>query len=181
MRIGVKLCSEERSASELVDDAARAEEAGFNFAAISDHFHPWIDAQGESPFVWGVLGGIATATDELEIGTAVTCPTVRMHPAVVAHAAATAATMMPGRFFLGVGTGEWLNEHITGSTLADARTSGGRCCVKRSRSCACSGPATWSTIVDGITWSRERACIHCPTSPSRSSWRRAAPRRLAGG
>ena len=116
MRIGVKLCSEERSAPELVEDAARAEEAGFDFAAISDHFHPWVGAQGESPFVWGVLGGIAAATERLEIGTAVTCPTVRMHPAVVAHAAATAATMLPGRWFLGVGTGEWLNEHITGST-----------------------------------------------------------------
>jgi len=114
MRFGVKLCSEERSASDLVHDAVRAEQAGFDFAAISDHFHPWIGAQGESPFVWSVLGGVAAVTDSLEVGTAVTCPTVRMHPAIVSQAAATAATMLPGRFFLGVGTGEWLNEHVTG-------------------------------------------------------------------
>ena len=115
MRLGLKLCAEERTASELLTDASRAEEAGFDFAAISDHFHPWVDAQGESPFVWGVLGGVAAVTDELEVGTAVTCPTVRMHPAIVAQAAATAAAMLEGRFFLGVGTGEWLNEHVTGA------------------------------------------------------------------
>jgi coenzyme F420-dependent glucose-6-phosphate dehydrogenase len=114
MRFGIKLCSEERTAGELVEDAVGAEAAGFDLAAISDHFHPWIDAQGESPFVWSVLGGVATATERLEIGTAVTCPTTRMHPAIVAQAAATAASMMPGRFFLGVGTGERLNEHVTG-------------------------------------------------------------------
>jgi coenzyme F420-dependent glucose-6-phosphate dehydrogenase len=115
MRFGVKLCAEERTASELITDAARAEQAGFDFAAISDHFHPWVDAQGESPFVWGVLGGVAAVTDDLEVGTAVTCPTVRMHPAIVAQAAATAAALLEGRFFLGVGTGEWLNEHVTGA------------------------------------------------------------------
>jgi coenzyme F420-dependent glucose-6-phosphate dehydrogenase len=112
VRIGYKLCSEERTALELVEDARGAEAAGFDFAAISDHFHPWTDAQGESPFVWGALGGIATATERIEVGTAVTCPTVRIHPAIVAQAAATAAAMLPGRFFLGVGTGENLNEHI---------------------------------------------------------------------
>ena len=115
MRFGLKLCAEERAATDLLADAVRAEEAGFDFAAISDHFHPWVDAQGESPFVWGVLGGIAAVTEELEVGTAVTCPTVRMHPAIVAQAAATAAAMFEGRFFLGVGTGEWLNEHVTGA------------------------------------------------------------------
>lgn len=114
MRLGLKLCAEERTAAELLDDAVRAEEAGFDFAAISDHFHPWVEAQGESPFVWGVLGGVASVTDELEVGTAVTCPIVRMHPAIVAQAAATAATMLEDRFFFGVGTGEWLNEHVTG-------------------------------------------------------------------
>ena len=123
MRVGLKLCSEERTATELVDDAVRAEEAGFDFAAISDHFHPWVDAQGESPFVWSVLGAIGTVTEQLEVGTAVTCPTIRVHPAIVAQAAATVATMMPGRFFLGVGTGERLNEHVTGQRwpATDAR------------------------------------------------------------
>jgi coenzyme F420-dependent glucose-6-phosphate dehydrogenase len=89
-----------------------AEERGFSFALISDHYHPWTDRQGQSPFVWSVMGGIAHATKELVVGTGVTCPTVRMHAAIIAQAAATAAAMMPGRFFLGVGTGENLNEHI---------------------------------------------------------------------
>jgi len=114
MRIGYKLCSEERSPLALVDDARRAEAAGFDFAAISDHFHPWTDVQGESPFVWTSIGAIATATERITLGTAVTCPTVRQHPALVAQAAATAACLLPGRFFLGVGTGERLNEHIFG-------------------------------------------------------------------
>jgi coenzyme F420-dependent glucose-6-phosphate dehydrogenase len=109
---GYKLCSEEQSPRELVRLAARAEEVGFTFGVISDHFHPWVDAQGHSPFVWGVVGGIAQATEKLHLGTGVTCPTIRTHPAIIAHAAATAADMMPGRFFLGVGSGENLNEHI---------------------------------------------------------------------
>jgi coenzyme F420-dependent glucose-6-phosphate dehydrogenase len=114
MRVGIKLCAEERSANELVQDAVAAEEAGFDFAAVSDHFHPWVDAQGESPFVWSVLGGVAVATERIEVGTAVTCPTIRTHPVIVAQAAATVASMLPRRFFLGVGTGERLNEHVTG-------------------------------------------------------------------
>jgi G6PDH family F420-dependent oxidoreductase len=112
--IGYALSSEEHRPADLVRHARLAEEAGFSFALISDHFHPWIDRQGQSPFVWGVLGAIAEATERLEVGTGVTCPTVRIHPAVIAHAAATAAALMPGRFFLGVGTGENLNEHILG-------------------------------------------------------------------
>ena len=91
-----------------------AEDAGFTFALISDHFHPWIDRQGQSPFVWGVLGAIAQATDRLVVGTGVTCPTIRTHPAIIAQAAATAAALMPDRFFLGLGTGENLNEHVVG-------------------------------------------------------------------
>jgi len=113
--IGYALSSEEFAPRDLVTFARAAEDAGFTFALISDHFHPWIDAQGQSPFVWSVLGAIAQATDRLKIGTGVTCPTVRIHPAIIAQAAATTATMMPGRFFLGVGTGENLNEHITGA------------------------------------------------------------------
>lgn len=112
IQIGYKLCSEEQSPQELVECARRAEEIGFSFAMISDHFHPWIDRQGQSSFVWAVLGGIAQATKRIKIGTAVTCPTVRIHPAIIAQAAATAATMLPGRFMLGVGSGENLNEHI---------------------------------------------------------------------
>jgi len=112
MQIGYKLSSEEHPANDLIRYAERAEEAGFGFAAISDHYHPWIDKQGHSPFVWSVLGGLAHATERMSFFPAVTCPTLRIHPAVIAQAAATTATMMPGRFALGVGTGELLNEHI---------------------------------------------------------------------
>ena len=114
MHLGYSLSSEEHRPEQLVAWARRAEEVGFEYASISDHFHPWVEAQGNSPFVWSVLGGIATATETLKVGTGVTCPTRRYHPAIVAQAAATVASMMPGRFFLGVGTGENLNEHIVG-------------------------------------------------------------------
>jgi coenzyme F420-dependent glucose-6-phosphate dehydrogenase len=114
LEIGYALSSEEHRPGDLVRYAAAAEATGFRFALISDHFHPWTDNQGQSPFVWSVLGGIAQATERLQVGTGVTCPTFRMHPALVAHAAATVADMMPGRFFLGVGSGENLNEHILG-------------------------------------------------------------------
>jgi len=119
VRIGYALSSEEHRPGDLVRHARLAEEAGFSFALISDHFHPWIDAQGQSPFVWSVIGAIAEATSNLELGTGVTCPTIRIHPAIIAQAAATAGAMMEGRFFLGVGTGENLNEHILGDRWPD--------------------------------------------------------------
>jgi len=111
---GYWLSSEEHTPLDLVRNAARAEETGFSFAMVSDHFHPWIEAQGQSPFVWSVLGGIAQATERIAVATGVTCPLVRTHPAIVAHASATAAAMLPGRFTLGLGTGENLNEHVLG-------------------------------------------------------------------
>jgi G6PDH family F420-dependent oxidoreductase len=114
VELGYALSSEEHPPRDLVAYAVRAEELGFTFAGISDHFHPWTEEQGQSPFVWTVIGAIAQATSTLKLGTGVTCPTVRTHPAIVAHAAATAEAMMPGRFTLGVGTGEALNEHIFG-------------------------------------------------------------------
>ena len=114
LEIGYALSSEEHPPGDLVRYARRAEEVGFTFALISDHFHPWVDRQGHSPFAWTVIGAIAQATERLRLGTGVTCPLMRYHPAVVAQAAATAAALMPGRFFLGVGTGENLNEHILG-------------------------------------------------------------------
>lgn len=120
--IGYALSSEEHGPIDLVRHAARAEEAGFSFAVISDHYHPWTDRQGQSPFVWGVLGAIAQATERLRLGTGVTCPTVRIHPAIVAQASATAAALMPGRFFLGLGSGERLNEHILGTPWPDLGT-----------------------------------------------------------
>ena len=113
MELGYSLASEELHPTEMVRAAKRAEEIGFRSAWVSDHFHPWIDRQGQSPFVWSVIGGIAATTD-LRVGTAVTCPTIRTHPAIIAQAAATSGAMAPGRFFLGVGSGEALNEHIFG-------------------------------------------------------------------
>jgi G6PDH family F420-dependent oxidoreductase len=113
-KIGYALSSEEHGPNALVGFAKRAEETGFDFLMISDHFHPWTDKQGHSPFVWSVLGAIARETDRIPIGTGVTCPIIRTHPAIVAHAAATVGAMMPGRFWLGLGTGENLNEHVLG-------------------------------------------------------------------
>lgn len=114
MEVGYTLSSEENGAGALVAQAERAEAAGFAFASISDHFHPWIERQGESPFVWAVLGAVSQRTERLRVMTGVTCPTMRMHPAIVAQAAATAACLLPGRFALGVGSGENLNEHVVG-------------------------------------------------------------------
>ena len=120
MKIGYFLSSEEWGPRDLVAQAVKAEQAGFEGLWISDHFHPWNDEQGHSPFVWSVIGAIAQATDNMHVTTAVTCPTVRIHPAVIAQAAATAAVMLEGRFSLGVGSGEALNEHITGAHWPEA-------------------------------------------------------------
>jgi len=98
MILGYHLSSEEHGPNDLVEHARRAEEAGFAYGVVTDHFHPWIDAQGQSPYVWSVLGGIARKTNRLRVGTAVTCPLFRMHPSLVAQAAATAAIMFEGRF-----------------------------------------------------------------------------------
>jgi G6PDH family F420-dependent oxidoreductase len=112
--IGIAFSSEERSATEIVAAARKAEEAGFTAGWISDHFHPWNNEQAQSPFVWSVLGALAEATSEMSWETAVTCPTLRTHPAILAQATATTASLMPGRFRFGVGSGEALNEHIFG-------------------------------------------------------------------
>jgi G6PDH family F420-dependent oxidoreductase len=111
--IGYFLSCEQFGPKELLDQARRAEDAGFERLWISDHFHPWNDEQGQSPFVWGVIGALSEAVS-LPVTTAVTCPTVRIHPAIIAQAAATAAVQLDGRFVLGVGSGEALNEHVLG-------------------------------------------------------------------
>ncbi len=118
--IGYALSSEEHAPLDMVRWAERAEQAGFGFALISDHYHPWTDKQGHSGFVWGLIGAISQRTERLVLGTGVTAPTMRIHPAIIAQAAATAATLMPGRFFLGVGSGEALNEHILGDKWPEA-------------------------------------------------------------
>jgi G6PDH family F420-dependent oxidoreductase len=119
MRIGYFLSSEELTPAEMLEQARGAERAGFSALWISDHYHPWVDAQGQSPFVWSMIGALAQATS-LPITTAVTCPTVRIHPAVIAQAAATSAVLTGGKFRLGVGTGEALNEHIFGDAWPEA-------------------------------------------------------------
>ena len=114
MQIGYKLASEGFGPQELIRQAVRAEQAGFDFVEMSDHFHPWLEVQGHSSFTWSVLGAIAAKTSTLGLATGVTCPTVRYHPAIIAQAAATMALVSDGRFTLGVGAGERLNEHVVG-------------------------------------------------------------------
>lgn len=119
-KLGYTLSSEEHDPRRLVELAVLAEEHGFDFVSISDHFHPWITEQGHSPFVWSLLGAIAGATEEIEVGVGVTCPTMRIHPAILAQATATTANLLPERFFWGVGSGEALNEQILGDAWPPA-------------------------------------------------------------
>jgi G6PDH family F420-dependent oxidoreductase len=119
VKIGYFLSCEEYTPAQLVEQAVAAEQAGFDALWISDHFHPWNDEQGQSPFVWSIIGALSQAC-RLPVTTAVTCPTVRTHPAIVAQAAATASLQLEGRFILGVGSGEALNEHITGANWPHA-------------------------------------------------------------
>ena len=114
LSLGYKLMAEEHGPNGLVQNAERAERSGFDFAAISDHFFPWLDEQGHSPFAWVVLGAIANATQRLGLMTAVTCPIMRYHPAIIAQAAATLGVLTDNRFTLGLGSGERLNEHVVG-------------------------------------------------------------------
>ncbi|MET8275095.1 TIGR03557 family F420-dependent LLM class oxidoreductase [Streptomyces sp. NPDC005096] len=121
MKLGYKLAAEAFGPVELVRQAVLAEQAGFDFVEISDHYHPWLDNQGHSPFAWTVLGAIAAKTSRIGLATGATCPSVRYHPAIIAQAAATLALMSDGRFVLGVGSGERLNEHIVGRGFPDMR------------------------------------------------------------
>jgi G6PDH family F420-dependent oxidoreductase len=111
---GYTLMGEQSGPTELVDQAVRAEAAGFDFAVASDHYYPWLDVQGHSPYTWSVLGAVAYATRAMRLMSFVTCPTRRYHPAVVAQKAATIGVMSQGRFTLGLGAGENLNEHVVG-------------------------------------------------------------------
>jgi len=120
MRIGYFLACEEYGPAELVRQARMAEAAGFGGLWISDHFHPWNEQQGHSPLVWSVIGAVSQATSQIKLMTAVTCPTVRIHPAIIAQAAATSSVLLEGRFALGVGSGEALNEHILGGRWPEA-------------------------------------------------------------
>lgn len=113
-KFGYTLMCEQSGPRELVADAVRAEAAGFDFEVISDHYSPWLDAQGHAPNAWAVLGAVAHATSTVELMTYVTCPTMRYHPAVVAQQAATIGLLSGDRFTLGLGAGENLNEHVIG-------------------------------------------------------------------
>jgi G6PDH family F420-dependent oxidoreductase len=115
VKLGYKLMTEEHGPADLVRNAKRAEQAGFAFAAISDHYFPWLEEQGHAPFAWSVLGAVAQATEHLGLMTSVTCPIMRYHPAIVAQAAATMGLLADGRFTLGLGAGERLNEHVVGA------------------------------------------------------------------
>ena len=115
IKLGYKLMSEEHGPQALVRNAAQAERAGFDFAAISDHVSPWIEEQGHAPLAWPVLGALANATQRIGLMTAVTCPILRYHPAIVAQGAATLGVLSDNRFTLGLGAGERLNEHIVGA------------------------------------------------------------------
>ncbi|MBA3251815.1 MAG: TIGR03557 family F420-dependent LLM class oxidoreductase [Geodermatophilaceae bacterium] len=114
MRIGYTMMCEQTGPQELVRDVVAAERVGFDFAVISDHYFPWLAEQGPSPYAWSVLGAAAQATERIPLMTYVTCPTFRYHPAVVAQKAATVALLSEGRFTLGLGAGENLNEHVIG-------------------------------------------------------------------
>ncbi|MFE9425892.1 LLM class F420-dependent oxidoreductase [Kitasatospora sp. NPDC006697] len=115
VRIGYTMMSEQRGPRQLVEDVVRAEQVGFDFSVASDHYFPWLEEQGHSPYVWSVLGAAAQATERIPLMTYVTCPTMRYHPAVVAQKAATVQLLSQGRFRLGLGSGENLNEHVTGA------------------------------------------------------------------
>jgi G6PDH family F420-dependent oxidoreductase len=114
VKLGYTLFSELNGPNELVAQASRAEETGFDFAVISDHYHPWLNSHSDSPFAWSVLGAVAATTERIGLMTLVTCPFLRYHPAIVAQAAATIAIMSGNRFTLGLGAGERLNEHVVG-------------------------------------------------------------------
>ena len=113
-RIGYTLMTEQSGPRSLVDYARRAEEVGFDFEVSSDHYSPWLTEQGHSPYAWSVLGAVSQVTSRVELMTYITCPTMRYHPAVVAQKAATVSLLSEGRFTLGLGSGENLNEHTVG-------------------------------------------------------------------
>src|SRR4051794_24478443 len=119
---GFSLMCELHDPKALLDQARRAEQAGFDFVTISDHYHPWLYSHGHSPYAWSVLGGVAATTERIDMGSLVTCPTIRYHPAIVAQKAATLAAMSDGRFQLGLGAGENLNEHVVGEGWPPAST-----------------------------------------------------------
>src|SRR5919202_2020858 len=121
-QFGFSLMCELHHPRALVEQAKRAEAAGFDFVTISDHFHPWLYSHGHSPYAWTVLGGVAASTERIRMMTYVTCPIIRYHPAIVAQKAATMGALSGGRFEIGLGAGENLNEHVVGQGWPPAHT-----------------------------------------------------------
>ena len=121
MQVGYKLATEAFTPQQIVEQTKLAEQAGFDFVEMSDHYHPWLDAQGHSGFTWSMLGAMAASTERIGLVTGVTCPFFRYHPAIIAQAAATTALLSGGRFTLGVGSGERLNEHVVGRPFPAVR------------------------------------------------------------
>jgi G6PDH family F420-dependent oxidoreductase len=114
VKYGYTLYSEGNGPLSLIEQAVQAEQAGFDFLVMSDHYHPWVNEQTHAGFAWSMLGAVAQATSRVELATMVTCPTIRYHPAIIAQAAATMGVLSHGRFTLGLGAGENLNEHVVG-------------------------------------------------------------------
>ena len=171
MRFGYTLMTEQSGPRQLVDYAVAAEEAGFDFEVSSDHYSPWLMSQGHAPYAWTVLGAVAQATSRVELATYVTCPIVRYHPAVVAQKAATLQLLSEGRFLLGLGSGENLNEHITGEGWPPVAQRQDMLVEARPSSASCS-PASWSPGMVNTFESTRPACgmrraAGCPSaSPS---------------
>lgn len=121
-RFGYTLYCEGNDPRSLVEQAVMAEEAGFDFLVISDHYHPWLTSQSHAGFAWSILGAVAHATSKIQLATMVTCPIMRYHPAIIAQSAATMGVLSEGRFILGLGSGERLNEHVVGQGWPSAHT-----------------------------------------------------------
>ena len=168
VKLGYKLMAEEHGPAALVRNTVRAEQAGFAFAAISDHFFPWLDEQGHAPFAWSVLGAAAQATRQIELMTAVTCPIMRYHPAIVAQSAATMAVLSENRFILGLGAGERLNEHVIGEGWPVSASGTSAFPRPTTSSAGCSKGASRTTV--GITsCSTTRSCTTAPIALLRLS------------
>ncbi len=176
MKIGYFLSCEEFTPRELLEQAALAQKAGIDRLWISDHYHPWNDEQGQSAFVWSMIGALAQAVPGMHVTTGVTCPTMRIHPAVIAQAAATSAVLLEGRFSLGVGSGEALNEHIFGDAWpsADVRLEMLEESIEVMRGLWEGGQFSH----DGMHYgSRTRGSTRCPRRRPTSSSRASGPRR----
>ncbi len=168
VKLGYKLMAEEHGPAALVRNTVRAEQAGFGFAAISDHFFPWLDEQGHAPFAWSVLGAAAQATRQIQLMTAVTCPIMRYHPAIIAQGAATMAVLSENRFILGLGAGERLNEHVI-ARAGPASGSGTSAFPRRTTSSAGCSMAASRTTVASTSRSTTPSCTTAPNASPRLS------------